>query len=76
MNAKQKKQVKDWISQLEGIQNKMETMSIEENEKYDNMPEGLQDSERVDAISEAADTLDEAASSIEEIIFSLNEITD
>lgn len=76
MNAKQKKQVKDWISQLEEIQNNMETMSIEENEKYDNLPEGIQDSERGDAISEAADTLDEAASSIEEIIFSLKEITD
>lgn len=76
MNAKQKKQVKDWISQLEEIKNDIETMSIEESEKYDNLPESIQDSERGDAISEAADTLDEAASSIEEIISSLNEITD
>ena len=35
-------------------------MASEEQEKYDNMPENLQDSEQANAIQEAADNLQEA----------------
>jgi hypothetical protein len=43
-------------------------MSDEEREKFDNMPEGLQQGERGQSIEEAADALESAVSSIEEAL--------
>lgn len=74
MNAKQKKEVQEWITTLEVIKTKAGDMMTDEECKFDNMPEGLQESEKGDAIQEAIDHLDTTINSLEEALDELNEI--
>lgn len=60
MNKKQRQRLDELISQVEGIAEDIQAMQEEEQEKYDNLPEGLQDSEMGEALQEAADNLGEA----------------
>ncbi len=75
MNAKGRKNIKDLIAQLEDIKDHLETMQEEEQDKFDNLPEGLQESERGEAMQEVADSLEEAVSSLEDVISTLNDIS-
>ena len=74
MNAKQRKQVEQIISKLSEIQTEIEGLRDEEQDKYDGMPDGLQESERGCAIQEAADQLDYAADSVQDAIDNLTDI--
>lgn len=74
MNAKQRKELQGYVDSLEEIKSNIEIMMEEETGKLDNMPEGLQESERGDAMQEAISNLESAASSLEEAIDYLNEI--
>lgn len=60
MNKKQRERLDELIGQVESIAEDILAMQEEEQEKYDNMPEGLQESERGEAIQAAADNLQEA----------------
>ena len=68
MNAKVRKEIAKHIASLNEIKDKVESIMENEQEKYDNMPEGLQDSERADEMLEAIDNLDSAVSSIEDAV--------
>lgn len=46
MNAKGRKEIAKHIASLEEIKSELESMKNDEEEKFDNMPEGLQESER------------------------------
>lgn len=64
---------------LASIQDAYDTLNDvrnEEEEAYDNMPEGLQLSERGDTMQEAIDLLDEAVTSLDDVISNLEEVTD
>ena len=68
MNAAEKKRLAGLRDELEGYKLKIEDigsilreMSEREQEKYDNMSDGAQNSERGQSISEAAAALDDAA---------------
>ena len=61
MNKKQRDRLNDLIGQVEGIAEEIMAMQEDEQDKYDNMPENLQDSERGEAFQEAADNLQDAA---------------
>jgi predicted nuclease with TOPRIM domain len=74
MNKQNRRDLQGYVDSLEEIKSCLETMQEDETEKLDNMPEGLQDSERGDAMQEAIDNLESAASSLEEAIDYLNEI--
>lgn len=74
MNAKQRKTLQGYVESLDEIKNAVDEMAEEEQDKYDNMPEGLQESERGEAIQEAIGNLESASSSLEEAIDYLNEI--
>lgn len=74
MNAKQRKTLQGYAESLDEIRSNIETMMEEEQSKLDNMPEGLQESERGEAMQEAIDNLESATSSLEEAIDYLNEI--
>lgn len=52
------------IGQAQGI---VEEVAGDERDKFDNMPEGLQASERGQAIEAAADALDEAVSGFDDL---------
>lgn len=74
MNAKQRKELQGYIDSLEETKCAIEKMMENEQSKLDNMPEGLQESERGEAMQEAIDNLESASSSLEEAIDYLNEI--
>lgn len=76
MNAKQRKKLQGYADSLEEIKCAIEEMRDDEECKFDNMPEGLQDSERGESMQEAIENLESAASSLEETIDYLNEITE
>ena len=73
MNAQGRKEIAKYIASLNDIKDNLESMRDEEM-KYDNMPEGLQESERGEQMQEAIDALDNAVTSLDEAIDSLNEI--
>lgn len=74
MNAKQRKELQGYAYGLDEIKSNIETMMEDEQSKLDNMPEGLQESERGEAMQEAIDNLESASSSLEDAIDYLNEI--
>ena len=71
MNKTQRNQIEKWIDSLNEIKEGVESMIEEENEKYENMPENLQDSERGEKMYEGIENLESASSSLEEAIDSL-----
>ena len=76
MNKTRRKEIEKAIGALEEIKENIEGLQEEEQEAFDNMPEGLQDSERGEAVQENADQLDEAATYIGDAIDLLQEVID
>ncbi len=62
------------IASLDGVD--LEDVASEEREAFDNMPEGLQQSEKGQASSDAADTLESANESITSAKDALQEAVD
>lgn len=73
MNKQNRKVIEGYINSLEDIKSCIETMLEYETEKLDNMPEGLQESERGEALQNAIDNLESASDAIGEAIDYLNE---
>lgn len=87
MNAERRKALDTLISDIQGVvaqieefKSSLEDPMGEEQEYYDNMPEGFQNGEKgekaqaaVSAMEEADGKLDEAVSALEEAISSLEE---
>jgi hypothetical protein len=61
MNKEQKKK-------LEEIQSQIEEMLCDEQDKYDNSPENLQNTERVEKFQDNADKLQEISGLIDELM--------
>lgn len=76
MNAKQRKSIEKFVEKIDEVKTDLEYMQEEEQEKLDNMPEGLQESERGEAMQEAIENLEAAVGSLEEAIDYLNEIVE
>ena len=76
MNAKTRKEIEKLTESLDEIKCAVENIQSDEEEKFDNLPEGIQDSERGEEFQAAIENLESAASSIEEAIDYLNEITE
>lgn len=52
----------------------LDLLNTEEQEAHDNLPDGLQECERGEAMQEAADALDQAKCDIESVIDNLQEL--
>ena len=74
MTKKDKKQLAIILSQLEEIRETIDSIKGLEEEKYDNMSEGLQESERGYIMLENIDSLDTAFSGIDDAVEAINEI--
>ena len=74
MNAQGRKEIAKYIASLEEIKDKLDSMMDEEQDKFDNMPEGLQESERGEAMQEAIEQLETACDNLDEVISALKEI--
>lgn len=73
MNKNQRKTIDGWKESLEEIKSGIEEMQEEENGKYENLPEGIQDSDRGTAMYEGVENLEAAANSLDEAIDYLSE---
>lgn len=80
MNKEQRKKLENIIARMEELQGEIATAASDiqaeaeaEREKFDNLNEGLQASERGQALETAADALDNAQSEFEEAESQLEE---
>jgi hypothetical protein len=89
MNKARRKQLDEFFKQIEDVKEKLahvpalddlhsdlETLKDEEQESFDNLPEGLQGGERGQAIEAAVGALDEALDSLQEAVDKLSELPD
>jgi hypothetical protein len=82
MNAERRKAINAIITVLEQAAvfdaqiNEIATLKDEEQEYYDNMPEGLQSGEKGSAAEEAVSNLQDAEDKLQEIEDGLNEAID
>ena len=74
MNKERRKTLQEIIDVLEEQKSGIDAVCEEEQEAYDNLPEGIQDSERGEAMSENIDSMESAASDLDDIITALQEI--
>lgn len=68
MNKERRKRIDEAMIHLDNIKEFIEEIQLEEEDAYDNLPEGLQYSERGEAMQEASDNLSSAARSVREAI--------
>lgn len=80
MNRNDRKQVRNIyevlsvsLDDIRKQQSFLEEMKDEEESKFDNMPEGIQESERGEAMQEAIDKLDEIINMLESITDDLDD---
>lgn len=76
MNNARRKRIQEVVKsleeirdQIEALRNDVEDIKDEEQECFDNLPEGLQGSERGQAMETNAETLDETVANLEDIDF-------
>ena len=74
MNKVRRKAIEEIIGKLEELKDQLETLSTEELEAYDNLPESIQSSERGERMSEGVDDIDNATGSIEDAIYTLTDL--
>lgn len=67
MNKKRRKKIDSIIEKLEQIQLLIEEIKEEEEECYDNLPEGIQESEKGEKFESAISNLNDAYEAVYEI---------
>ena len=72
MNAQRRKMIETLIAGLEPLKQVVEDLAIMEEEAFENMPEGLQASERGEAAERASEALTDANGSFEDVLSALN----
>lgn len=74
MNARRRKELKKAMELIEQAYSIIETVKEEEIEAYDNLPEGLQNTEQGQRMDEIAFDLEDIVGSLEEHTESLDQI--
>lgn len=76
MNKQRRKQLRDTVlKQLDDAKGDLAIVAGEEQDAFDNMPEGIQYSEKGEAIEEMVQDLEEIEGEIEDLISRIEEIT-
>ena len=73
MNNERRKSINNLINLIDDARAQLETVKDEEQEAYDNLPEGLQQADRGQASEQAISALEDAISSLEDAVGSLEE---
>ena len=68
MNNERRKVINKMIDKLDEVRRELDSCMDLEQEEYDNMPEGLQESERGDRMQENVDNLYGVIDSIDDLI--------
>lgn len=74
MNKEDRKQVQRIVSELQGLAAELDELRGQEQDKYDNMSEGFQQSAMGEEIGRAAEALEFAATGLGEAIDELESI--
>lgn len=74
MNKSRRKAIEEIIDQLGILTEQVESIIVEEQEAFDNMPTSIQYSERGDAIGDNINDLDDAKSNIDDVMSILQDI--
>lgn len=74
MNKARRKRIQEVIDKIEKIKDEIYDIQLEEEIAFDNMPEGLQSSERGEISEEAIEFLDSAHDGLGDVLDSLNSI--
>lgn len=74
MNNERRKVINKIIDKLEEVKSELESCADWEQEAYDNLPEGIQESERGDRMQENVDCLYDVTESISDLIDQLDDI--
>jgi hypothetical protein len=74
MNNERRKRIRSLIEKLSFDKELLEMISNEEEEAFDNMPEGIQESQMGENSQEAIELLGDALNSLDECIDSLDNI--
>lgn len=74
MNKDRRKRIEEALVKLEEIKDEITAITEEEQEAFDNMPEGLQSSVKGEAMQSAIDALSEAESDLDSVISQLQGI--
>ena len=74
MNKARRQQLRKWLEDLENIKSELESICSDEEESFDNMPDGPKSSLNGMNSEEAIDLMNEAISSIEDAIDSIENI--
>ncbi|MFA5934960.1 MAG: hypothetical protein WC827_03695 [Candidatus Paceibacterota bacterium] len=75
MNKQDRKEVEEIINILTDVQSRIESLGEAEQEKFDNLSEGLQQAERGQKMEEDASTISDIASDLNGIIEALQELS-
>jgi len=76
MNKENRKELEKAISLIEDAKQIIESIKDDEQDKFDNLPEGLQQSERGEKFEENVSVLDDALSQLEEAIDNISTATE
>ena len=74
MNKQRRSRLQKVIDQLEDLKAEVASICEEEQEAYDNMPEGLQDAERGQQIYENISNLEDRDGDFDDLISNLEEV--
>jgi hypothetical protein len=74
MNKQDRKQLQQAIDFLNSAKDTLEFVAGAEREKFDNVPENLQGSEKFAALEHVADELDIRISELEDIVIGIEEL--
>jgi hypothetical protein len=68
MNNTRRKQIQKCIDQIENIKETLTLLQEEEQEAFENLPEGIQDSDRGSIMEQSADAIDNSLDLLEQSI--------
>ncbi|MEM1046506.1 MAG: hypothetical protein AAGL24_10155 [Pseudomonadota bacterium] len=72
MNKARRKAIDAIVARIDELKADVEIIRDEEQDYFDNMPEGIQDGEKGEVAQSAIDSLDDAVNTIDDIVESLN----
>lgn len=73
MNNQRRKEIAAILNEFADLRSRLETIQSDEQDAYDNMPEGLKDSERGQKAQEACSRLDDAVTACDDFESALND---
>ena len=74
MNKQRRKELENVQTKLSELKEEIELIQGDEQDAFDNLPEGLQMSEKGEAMESAIDSLDSAACAVDDVISEIDDV--